>query len=414
LSASPSLFSRRALVPWTIAAVTVFVVALYLMAHSDTDSLNAAGPTVQSRSALGYAGIADVMEQIGTPIIHTRSHGRDKLGDGGVLIVAEPRLDTHSMETAHKLLQAKAVLLILPKWYGPESKGHPGWVQNTDLLPFFYGQLVLDMVDPKAQLVRGPTAKSWSKNAIGFAPKLTEPMQFIRSDKLTPIVADGDKILVGELKRKDQRLFVLADPDVIANHSLSDPVNAAFAVALIGALRTGDGPVVFDESLNGLAGTGPNILTYLFRLPLLPGTVLVILAGALLLWSTIPRFGVPEEPAPALQSGKGGLIDNIAALLGFAGQRGRIVGRFVETTVQDVARKLHAPRGLAGDALARWLNRIGMARGADLECTSLLAQAETVVSAKRANPAMMISLARDTNRWKREMIDGPGRNQNNR
>jgi hypothetical protein len=414
LSAGIPLFSRRALVPWTIAAVTIFVIALYLMAHGSTESLNAVGPTIQSRSALGYAGIADVMKQIGTPVIHTRTHGRDKLGDGGVLIVAEPRLDAHSAETARKLLQAKAVLLILPKWSGQESKGHPGWVQTSDLMPFFYGQMVLDFVDPKAQLGRGPISKSWSKNTIGFAPKLTEPMQYIRSDKLTPIVADGDRILVGELKRNDRRLFVLADPDVIANHSLSDPVNAAFSVALIGALRTGSGPVVFDESLSGQATSGPNILNYLFRLPLLPGTVLVILAAALLLWSTAPRFGLPDEPAPALQSGKGGLIDNIAALLGFAGKRGRIVGRFVETAVQDVARRLHAPRGLAGDALAGWLNRIGIARGADVQCTALLAQAKAVASAKHANPVRLIALARDTNRWKREMIDGPGRNQNNR
>jgi hypothetical protein len=413
MSDGTAIFSRKQLVPWVLAAVTVFAIALYLMAHGDVDSQSAVGPTVQSQSALGYAGIADVMEQIGTPVVHSRAHGPDKATGGGVLVIAEPHLENGGTLAAQRLLQSKAVLLILPKWEGAASKGHSGWIQNAELPSIIFGQLAVDLVDPDAQIVRGPPIAKWDRNAIGITPIVAAPLQIIRSRRLKPIVANGKDILVGELDTNGRRLFVLTDPDVMSNHSLSNPINASFGVALIGALRTGDGPVVFDESLNGAVASGPNILNYLFKPPLLPGTILALLAAALLLWATMPRFGVPDVPAPALQSGKGGLIDNIAALIGFAGRRGAIVGRFVDATVQDVARRLHAPRGLAGEALSAWLDRVGGARNVDVACAALVDRANAL-SSGRPGPALLISLARDTNRWKREMIDGSGRNQSNR
>ncbi len=412
MSDGTPIFARKHLVPWVLAAVTVFGIALYLMAHGDVDSQSKVGPTVGSQSALGYAGIADVMEQIGTPVVHTRAHGPDKAAGGGVLVIAEPHLENGGTLAAQRLVQAKAVLLILPKWEGTASKGHSGWIQNAELPSILFGQLALDLVDPSAQLARGPTIAKWDHNVIGITPVVATPIQVVRSKRLHPIVSNGNDILVGEIKTNGRRIFVLTDPDVMSNHGLANPVNASFAVALIGMLRTGDGPVVFDESLNGAAASGPNILNYLFKPPLLPGTILAFLAAALLLWATMPRFGVPDAPAPALQSGKDGLIDNIAALIGFAGRRGAIVGRFVDATVQDVARRLHAPRGLTGEALSAWLDRVGGARNVDVECAALIDRANALSG--RAGPALLISLARDTNRWKREMIDGPGRNQSNR
>jgi hypothetical protein len=413
VSDSTPIFARRQLIPWVLAAVTVFAIALYLMAHGDVDSQSAVGPTVQSQSAIGYAGIADVMEQIGTPVVHSRAHGPDRATNGGVLVIAEPHLENGGTLAAQRLLQAKAVLLILPKWDGAASKGHSGWIQNAELPSIIFGQLAVDLVDPDAQIARGPPIAKWDHNAIGITPVIAAPLQIIRSRRLKPVVANGKDILVGEIDTKGRRLFVLTDPDVMSNHGLANPINASFAIALIGALRTGDGPVVFDESLNGAVADGPNILNYLFKPPLLAGTILALAAAALLLWATMPRFGVPDAPAPALQSGKGGLIDNIAALIGFAGRRGAIVGRFVDATVQDVARRLHAPRGLAGEALSAWLDRVGGARKVGIDCAALVDRANTL-SSGRPGPALLISLARDTNRWKREMIDGPGRNQSNR
>ena len=141
---------------------------------------------------------------------------------------------------------------------------------------------------------------------------------------------------------------------------------------------------------------------------------MTLVGAALLLWATMPRFGVPDAPAPALQSGKGGLIDNIAALIGFAGRRGAIVGRFVDATIQDVSRQLHAPRGLAGNELTAWLERVGRARGVKTEIAPRIDEANELAMAKRTDSAELVSLARAISDWKQEIIDGPARHQKRR
>jgi hypothetical protein len=216
------------------------------------------------------------------------------------------------------------------------------------------------------------------------------------------------------MKKDGRRIFVLADPDVLSNHGLEDPRNAAFAVALLGALRTGDGPVVFDEALNSAPADGPNFINRLFKPPLLPGTLLTLVGAALLLWATMPRFGAADPPVPALDSGKRGLIDNIAALVGFSGRRAAIAARFVDASVQDVARQLHAPRGLAGNELTAWFERVGRARGVKTEIAPRIDEANELALAKRTDSAELVSLARAISDWKQEIIDGPARHQKRR
>ncbi len=414
MTSEEPIFERRVLIRWSVAAVAAFVAALFFMAHTDSDAPDPIGPTVESRSALGYAGIYDILEKTGTPVVHTRSRAREMLGDGGVLVIAEPHIAPQDTAVALTLLRVDAALLILPKWEGAESKGHPGWIERADLTRFLTVQSALGLVDMRGEVKRGPAPTQWDRNILGVTPVIAAPLQTVISKRLRPIVANGDQILVGELKRDGKRVFVLSDPDVLSNHGLENPTNAAFAAALFAELRTGDGPIVFDEALNGATGSGPNIVSHLFKLPLLPGTLLVIAAAMLLLWATMPRFGIPDPPRPALESGKRGLIDNIASLMGLSGHRPIIVGRFVDATIREVAQRLHAPRGLSGRALTDWLQRVGKARGVEIDCAAALEHAQTLAAGGAPDPATLVSLARDITLWKQEMIDGPGRNQKTR
>ena len=68
-----------------------------------------------------------------------------------------------------------------------------------------------------------------------------------------------------------------------------------------------------------------------------------VLAIALLLWATLGRFGAPEPAPPALEAGKRGLLRNIAKLLDFTGHHEIVVQRYVQETLRDAARQLHAP-----------------------------------------------------------------------
>ena len=169
---------------------------------------------------------------------------------------------------------------------------------------------------------------------------------------------------------------MLADPDVIANHGLAREGNAALALALIKALRRGDGNVVFDETVHGIVVRPVSPFLLLFRFPFVVATVQGVLAVALLLWATLGRFGAPQSGAAgAAAPDARASCENMAKLVEFTGHQDVMVKRYVQETVRDAALALHAPRELSGAGLVAWLQRVGSARGVAIDCEAVLQQA---------------------------------------
>ena len=402
-----SVFSPRLLAAWIAAALLTFGASLYFgnggggVMHPDTT-----GPSGFSRSAIGYAGMADILRRLGIPVAESRTDPPHP-GPGSVLVLAEPPLDAHWLESAGSLLQAPKVLLILPKWQGQPSRAHKGWIDEAALLPELVPQLVLGVAVPKATVKRVDKVGAWTTNTLGLSPSLGAPVQLVVSDRLKPLVGSADGMLLGELAEKGRRLWVLADPEALDNHGLGSPANAAFAVALARALLAGTparGGLVFDETLHGFAAPPASPWLLLFRFPFVIATGLGALAILLLLWATLGRFGVPQAAPPALAAGKRGLIANAADLLDFAGHRRAVARRYVEASLRDAAQRLHAPRELAGAALLDWLARLAHARGVQSDCVALARQAESI-----ADGPGLTALARAIHQWKGEIVDGaPG------
>jgi hypothetical protein len=409
-----SVFSAKLLVAWIAAALLTFAASLYFgsLGGEGKSSADAVGPSTFSRSAIGYAGIAEILSRLHIPVVKSEYDAPAKLGSGGVLVVAEPELDRGAESAVSALLNAPAALLILPKWQGEASKAHPGWLADAALVPPLAADLVLNMAVPGGQVTRTAAAPSWTVNALGERPGLDAPVQLITSARLTPIVGASAGMLVGELRSKGKRLWVLSDPDVIANHGLGHDGNAAFAVALLQQLAMGQpagSPIIFDETAHGYLSTPASPLALLFRFPVAIATGLGALALLLLLWSSFARFGAPVPAPAALGAGKRGLVENAAGLLEFAGHRRSVVRRYVEASLRDAARRLHAPHGLAGAALVEWLKRVGAARGVGLDCAAIARAAE-----ERSDTAALAAIARDIHHWKGEIIDGPSRDPRSR
>lgn len=409
-----SVFSPKLLVAWVAAALLTFAASLYFgsLGGDGKSSADAVGPSTFSRSAIGYAGIAEILSRLHIPVVKSQNDALAKLGSGGVLVVAEPELDGRAISAASALLKAPAALLILPKWQGEASGAHPGWLANAALVPPFAADWVLILAVPGGKVTRTPAAPHWTVNALGETPSLDAPVQLITSDRLTPIVGAGEGMLVGELRNQGRRLWVLSDPDVIANHGLGRDGNAAFAVALLQRLATGQragSPIVFDETVHGYVSTPASPVALLFRFPMVIATGLGALALLLLLWSSFARFGAPVPAPAALGAGKRGLVENAAGLLEFAGHRRSVVRRYVEASLRDAARRLHAPRGLAGAALLDWLKRVGAARGVGADCAAIARAAEA-----QSDAAALAAIARDIHHWKGEIIDGPSRDPRSR
>lgn len=402
---SEPVFSRRLLIGWIVGAVAIFALSLYFMGAGELGDADVAGPNTFSPSAIGHEGIADVLQQLGYPVVKSRSNSLEKLSPGSVLVIAEPQRTTQTEETIRALLAARTILLVLPKWVGVPSEQRIGWVREVDEGPTTVAQWALGLVAPRGEIVRERGSVTWSTNTLNVTPNPDTPVQLIRGDRLRPVVGAMQGMLVAEITDRDRRVWVLADPDIISNHGLARG-NAAVAVALIKALRRGNGSVVFDETVHGLLVRTASPFLLLFRFPFVVATAQGLIAVALLLWATLGRFGAAQTAPPALSAGRESLLQNMAKLVEFTGHQDVMVRRYAQETVRDVAAQLHAPRELSGAGLLAWLQRVGLARGVRIDCAELLRQAEEAGPARRRNPSNLVRLARDIHQWKGEIVDG--------
>jgi hypothetical protein len=234
---SAPIFSRRVLIGWVGAAVATFAVSLYFMGRQgEPGGTDAVGPSAYSRSAIGHAGIADTLQRLGVPVVKSRNNSADKLGKNGLLILAEPRPTTVSEPALRALLDARAVLLVLPKWTGRASEKKPGWLGTAEEKPPAQAQWALNLVAGGGEVVRERQTPIWGTNVLGRRPQLETPVQLMRSVPMRAIIAGPSGILLGELN-KNRAIWVLADPDVIANHGIGQGENAALALAIINRLR---------------------------------------------------------------------------------------------------------------------------------------------------------------------------------
>jgi hypothetical protein len=323
-------------------------------------------------------------------------------------VIAEPPVGNETLESVQRLLHADRVLLILPKRDGIPSREHPGWIADAKLLPAPEIQLLLTALDIDATLAYTRKTVVWKQNALDVEPKISAPVQLLESSAMQPLVSTDRGALVAEFHRGRRRVWILSDPDVMENHGLSQSANAAFSVALINWLRGPGGSVVFDETIHGYVSQPPSPLRLLFTFPYVLATAQGVLAIGLLLWATVGRFGKAEPVAPALESGKLGLIRNIAELLGYARHHEIIVQRYVQEALRDAARLLHAPP-LPEGQLVPWLARVGRLRGAEPDCAEIVRRMEETGPKGAREATALMAVARDIYRWRRGIIDGhPG------
>ena len=400
----PDIPLSRVAAAWLAAVIILVIGTIALAVFGTGGSVETAGASAFSRSAIGYAGIADVMQRLGARVLKSRKESAAKLDPAGILVVAEPSSGV-SPQLMSSLMNAHTVLLVLPKWLGRPGGSHRGWISSAVQLPENVARSAAQLSN--VEIVRVPRVGTWSRNEIGRVPVIAEGgVQLIKSNRLRPVIGDQNGMLVGELRSGARRLWILADPDPMQNHGLADPANAVFSVALINALRGADGNVVFDEVVHGFEEKASSPFRLLFEFPFVLATIQGAIAVALLLWATMRRFGAPLSPPVELKSGKRSLIEATANLLDVARHRPLIVQRYVHAIVQDVAQRLHAPAGLSGPAQIEWLRRVGRSRDIAADCGAIVQRADALAVRGRIGGGVLATLTRDIFRWKREVIDG--------
>jgi hypothetical protein len=398
-------FSTRAIAILAATLLILFAASLLLTGGGgrNADTSGTIGANGYSHSSIGYAGLFDMLRRLERPVLHSQSETLAKLGRGGVLILTEPPSGLTAEANRTKFLNARATLLILPKWFALANPERDDWLGAATLLPEAVVTPIFTALEAKGTVVRVPAVEAYQSNKLAHKPTIQGSMQLIKDSTMTPLIDTPDGILLGEIKRDNRVIWVLADPDPLENHGLGVGDNADFANDVIEGLRQTGGKIVFDETIHGFVASAKTPLSVLFAYPfnIVAGQALV--AVALLLLAATRRFGVarpgPGKPRP----GTWGLIANAARLMEFGGFQAALLRRYGQLCVQDTARLLRAPGGLGGAELMNWLDRATKLRGSPVDCRALVAEMET---AAVNDLARLLRTVRELYFWKRELTHG--------
>lgn len=406
---APAIFSPRVMLVWVVAAAVAFGLLIYFIAFGGgAPQRKVVGPSAFSRSAIGFAGLAELIARTGIKVAKVRHGGVDSSAAGKLLILADPYAAAVSEQSGlYEFGDADRVLVILPKWRGYLDPNHAGWISDATPTSTGFVDEFIRKAGATGKAARMPRPESWTTNALGgAAPELTGPVQVIDDTKLRPVIAVDGHVLVGELAERNRRLWIVADPDMLSNHGLFAGRNAEFAMGIINALRPGRGGVVFNESTAGTPHSA-NALTAMLQFPFIIVTIQLLAASAFLLWAAMPRFGLPVPAPQMLAAGKQRLIRNAANLLRFSGHPEVIITSYVRLSVRAVARELRSPPGLDWRNMVDWLGRVGASRAVAVDLPRLVQRTEDLVTSRSGSIRTLVEIVQDTHRWKREILNGP-------
>ncbi len=443
-----------------VVGVFAFGAFLVLQAYApDLRSGNDGGGHALSKSAIGFAGLVDLMKARGDPVIVSRGSLHTTGAAPGLLILTPSEM-TDAKALAHIKFTGDA-LIVLPKWSVIADPQHPGWVRKLDVIP---SEMVTNALpegfNPKdirvdrQSGVTQPTLKGGEQlfdAARTFAMGPTNSFQTLSGKGLTPIITDANGgVVLGLLTASlppqapdaassndtkgandansdastsndnaapdnaagptpivtappkpasaiEGQVYVLSDPDLLNTHGLKDLNTARTSLAILDGLHNSGGPIAMDVTLHGFS-RGRNFLKLAFEPPFLALTLCILAAALMMGWHAYVRFGPAVVPERAVAFGKAALVDNSSALIRVARREPRMGARYVGVVRTIVANLVGAPRDLDRAELDQFLDRIGRGKQADLKIETLAED-----SANLKTNADLMRLAQRLNRWRTEM-----------
>ncbi len=379
-----------------------------------------AGATALSRSAVGYAGIVQLLRDTGKPVTVSRGAGNGKALD---LLILTPPPMTKEADIDALAARAGVVLIVPQKWRSAPDLFHPGWADILGLLP----------ADKVAVAERHEMTEA-NRAGATFAPVLTprsddhgflsgqrfafgpvERFQTSGQGEAEVALMDqlGRPVLLRALPPGDAArgaqgarahaqaleggdVYLLTDPDLLNNHGIANLKTAEAAVALLDRLSGPTASITFDVTLNGFTRDRGLLRTALTP-PFLGATLCVI--GAMLLtgWRALADFGPRERRGRALAFGKRALVDSSAGLIRMTGRTVRMGGRYA-ALVRSAALAAVGARETDAETADAYLDTLAKRAGAP-PFSALAAQAGASKS-----DAELMRAATALSDWKSEIV----------
>lgn len=360
------------------------------------------GAHALSRSGVSFSAITQIAKAAGRDVTIGRGRGEDATG----LVVFTPDVRSSPDQFADVLsLYPDADILVVPnKWLTGPVELRPGWVRALPLGRTNSGMFDLPGLEGSDLGLARPRGQLLSGNVYGTPLALPVPRgatQVVRARTATTMIAAGDGALLARIDYPlpgggARTIHILADPDILNNHGIDDPARATAALALLDALGARYG-LVFDVTLNGLGASDRSFLRLALTPPFLGLTLGLLIAAMLALWQGFVRFGPPLAADRAVALGKAALVDNGAQLIVQARRVPQFAARYAAMVREAAARRLHAPSGLAGDGLDRWLDRFADRRGRRF--SDLVSALENARS-----PSDTLAGARALGQWRKDIL----------
>jgi hypothetical protein len=397
---TPPVFRARTAITLVLVGVIAFSAFITLLAYApDLDRDARCRPNVYSKCAIGFAALAALAKQSGVQTLISRSKLPAGRTQGLMVVTPEPELGADVGAIGF----GGPILVVLPKWSAAPDPNHMSWGLKDGLIPIemMPKKDLLDTVNVARRI--GVAARARLTGAAGtpfegvtLTPGPVASLQTLTANGWTPVLTDETGRVV-MAQAPSTRIFVLADPDLLNTQGLANLDTFGSAVTILRDLRAGDGPMIFDVTLNGYK-MERSPLRLMFDPPFLAVTLCFVAAMILAGLQSVFRFGPVKRPQRAFALGKEALTDNSAQLIRLARREPNMAPGYVALTQKAAARAVGAPRELTGDALTRFLDRMAAQRGLSDSLSGLSAEAGHV-----AGRAGLTALAARLYRWRLEM-----------
>ena len=243
------LFGPRTPLLLAVAGIAAFIGWMVLTALGGTlREGHDEGAHALAVNGTGYAGLVTLVRAAVPGSYAARS--RLDVANAG-LAVLTPVLGTTDAGELGAVVQARGdrpTLIVLPKWLTIADPLRSAWVQRVGTVPLEAVQPWLNAVAPghAPLLFEAATKRDALLTVVADRAPLPQPspVRSLIGRGLVPVIVDaGGRVVLGRIGRG---VYVLADPDLVANHVLRQPANARAAVALVTALAPPGGSIVFD------------------------------------------------------------------------------------------------------------------------------------------------------------------------
>ena len=343
---------RLAMLLVVISAVSLLGLTLLFAYAPDLRGDSSNGGDTVSRSAIGFAGLKELLNLSGVATELDRG-ALSRPDTRPSLVILTPEAGTAAGDIGEYEFIAPT-LIIPPKWLVTPRIPREDWVSKFGAIPAPQVATMLQKIAPGVTLAMRPGSAKNVEVMLGpvapsglsaFTLPHVEELRSIGGARSLLIARNYGPVLV-MVRHGGQPVYILSDPDLMNDHGLSDRITARAALTIIAQLRRGTGPVRFDVTLNGL-GHDPSLLRAIFEAPLLGATICSLLAALLIGWHAASRFGAPLAPGRAFARGKKMLAANTADLLRMMGREGAMAARYVLSARDMALARLGARRASA-------------------------------------------------------------------